>query len=51
LPALSHLAAQEIWNHNAIKSNKNGIELITIWEIDWNKNKEQIKQDLLCKLK
>ena len=42
--------AQEIWDRDQFKQQlckEKGLTLITIWESDWNLNKEQIKQNIL----
>jgi hypothetical protein len=47
-------SAQECWDHDAMKSDmctSAGVNLITIWEMDWNKQKDLIKQQILTALK
>ena len=46
----THKTAQQHWESDIHKLNEcldKGIELIVIWENDWNSNKEQIKQSIL----
>jgi very-short-patch-repair endonuclease len=47
-------SAQEIWNRDANKQKQcesKGIKLITIWESEWLKNSDQIKNKILKNLK
>lgn len=46
----THMTAEETWKRDEVKANiylENGIDLITIWESDWNDNKEVIKEQIL----
>ena len=45
--------ALEIWDRDLQKyarCKENGIDLLTIWELDWIENKENVKNDLLLML-
>jgi len=45
--------AQDIWDHDDMKKKmceEKGIELITIWEDEWEESKEEIKKTLIQKL-
>lgn len=50
----NHKTAQEIWDKDKAKADKCcevGIDLLSIWESDWNQNKEEIKEQILTILK
>jgi G:T-mismatch repair DNA endonuclease (very short patch repair protein) len=51
--SVSKKTAKQMWDRDKLKEHlckENGIELIIVWESDWNLNKEEIKKQIKEKL-